>query len=155
MANTYTQIHIHAVFAVQNRISLINSSWKDRLYNYIIAIIQNHGHKVLSIGGMPDHIHVLFGFRPTQSLSDLMQNIKRDSSEWINKERLVIGKFSWQEGYGGFSYSKSQIPVVTNYIEHQAEHHKKRSFLDEYRKILTDFGLDYDERYIFKSIEDK
>jgi REP element-mobilizing transposase RayT len=85
MANTYTQIHIHAVFSVQNRISLISTIWRDRLYQYIAAIIQNQGHKILSIGGMPDHIHVLFGFRPTQSLSDLMQNVKRDSSGWINQ----------------------------------------------------------------------
>jgi REP element-mobilizing transposase RayT len=153
MANTYTQIHIHAVFSVQNRISLINQTWRDRLHQYIASIIQNHGHKVLSIGGMPDHIHVLFGFRPTQSLSDLMQNMKRNSSEWINQEKFVHGRFSWQEGYGAFSYSKSQIPQVANYIERQEEHHKKRTFLEEYRKILTDFGLDYDERYIFKPLE--
>jgi REP element-mobilizing transposase RayT len=153
MANTFTQIHIHAVFSVQNRISLIHKNWQDRLYQYIIAIIQNHGHKVLSIGGMPDHIHILFGFRLTQSLSDLMQNVKRDSSEWINKERLVMGKFSWQEGYGAFSYSKSQILQVAKYIENQERHHAKRSFLEEYKKFLVDFGLEYDERYIFKPIE--
>ena len=153
MANTYTQIHIHVVFAVQNRLSLINKTWQDRLYQYIIGIIQNHGHKVLSIGGMPDHVHILFGFRPTQSLSVLMQNIKRDSSEWINENRFVVGKFSWQEGYGGFSYSKSQISQVANYIENQETHHSKRTFLEEYRKILSDFGLEFDEKYIFKPIE--
>ena len=153
MANTYTQIHIHVVFAVQNRYSLINKSWQDRLYQYIIGIIQNHGHKVLSIGGMPDHVHILFGFRPTQSLSALMQNVKRDSSEWINENRFVMGKFSWQDGYGGFSYSKSQISQVASYIENQEKHHAKRTFLEEYTKILQDFGLEYDERYIFKQIE--
>ena len=153
MANTYTQIHIHVVFAVQNRLSLINKTWQNRLYQYIISIIQNHGHKVLSIGGMSDHIHILFGFRPTQSLSALMQNVKRDSSEWINENRFVMGKFSWQEGYGGFSYSKSQISQVANYIENQEIHHSKRTFLEEYRKILSDFGLEYDEKYIFKEIE--
>jgi len=153
MANTYTQIHIHTVFAVQNRLSLIKTDWQDRLYQYIIAIIQNQGHKVLSIGGVSDHIHILFGFRPTQSLSELMQNIKRDSSAWINKEKLVVGKFSWQEGYGAFSYSKSQISQVIKYIENQEIHHKKRTFVEEYRKILDDFGLEYDERYIFKTIE--
>jgi len=154
MANTFTQIHIHAVFAVQNRISLINQSWQARLYNYIIAIIQKHGHKVLSIGGMPDHIHILFGFRPTQALSELIQEVKRDSSEWINKEKLIRGRFSWQEGYGAFSYSKSHISKVANYIETQEKHHKKKSFLEEYKKILQDFDLEYDERYIFTSIED-
>jgi len=154
MANTFTQIHIHAVFAVQNRISLINQSWQDRLYKYIIAIIQKHEHKVLSIGGMPDHIHILFGFRPTQALSVLVQEVKRDSSEWINKEKLVRGRFSWQEGYGAFSYSKSHVSKVANYIETQEKHHKKRSFLEEYKKILKDFDLEYDERYIFTPIED-
>jgi len=153
MANTYTQIHIHAVFAVQNRVSQIKKDWEDRLYQYIVAIIQNHGHKVLSIGGMPDHIHILFGFRPTQSLSELIQNVKRNSSEWINKEKLVRGRFSWQEGYGGFSYSKSQISIVIKYIENQEIHHKKRTFIDEYRKILIDFGIEYDEKYIFKPLE--
>jgi REP element-mobilizing transposase RayT len=153
MANTYTQIYIHTVFAVRNRLSLINSDWRDRLYQYIIAIIQNHGHKVLSIGGISDHIHILFGFQPTQSLSQLMQNVKRNSSEWINKEKLVLGKFSWQEGYGAFSYSKSQIPNVAKYIENQEKHHKKKTLIEEYKKILTDFEIEYDERYIFKTIE--
>jgi REP element-mobilizing transposase RayT len=137
MANTYTQIHIHAVFAVQNKLSLIQKNWQGRLYQYIITIIQNHGHKVLSIGSMPDHIHILFGFRPVQSLSELMQNVKRNSSEWINEEKLILGKFSWQEGYGAFSYSKSQIPNVIKYIENQEEHHKKKTFIEEYRKILN------------------
>ena len=153
MANTYTQIHIHAVFTVQNRISLIKKEWKDRLYQYIISIIQNNGHKVLSIGGMPDHIHILFGFRPTQSLSALMQNVKRDSSEWINKENFVMGRFSWQEGYGAFSYSKSQIPQVIKYIENQEQHHEKKTFIEEYKKILNDFGLEYDEKYIFRPVD--
>jgi len=154
MANTFTQIHIHAVFAVQNRFSLINKSWQERLYKYIISIIQKHGHKVLSIGGMPGHIHILFGFRPTQALSVLIQEVKRDSSEWINKEKLAMGRFSWQEGYGAFSYSKSHIAQVANYIETQEAHHKKKSFLEEYKKILKDFDLEYDERYIFKMVED-
>jgi REP element-mobilizing transposase RayT len=154
MANTYTQIHIHAVFAVKNRMSLIQNSWQKRLYEYLIAIIQKCGHKVLAIGGMPDHIHILFGFRPTQALSNLIQEIKRDSSEWINRENLVIGKFSWQEGYGAFSYGKSQISDVRNYIETQEQHHKKHTFRDEYLEILKKFDVEYDERYIFTPIEE-
>ncbi len=154
MANTFTQIHIHTVFAVQNRMSQINKSWQERLYKYIISIIQKHGHKVLAIGGMPDHIHILFGFRPTQALSNLIQEVKRDSSEWINKERLITGRFSWQEGYGAFSYSKSHISQVANYIETQETHHSKKTFLEEYKKILNDFDLKYDERYIFTPITD-
>jgi REP element-mobilizing transposase RayT len=153
MANTFTQIHIHAVFAVQNRRSLIQKDWQERLYQYIVAIIQNHGHKALCIGGISDHIHILFGFRPTQSLSDLMQNVKRNSSEWINEEKFVSGKFSWQEGFGAFSYSKSQISRVIKYIENQEEHHKRKKFIEEYKKILNKFEIEYDERYIFKQVE--
>lgn len=153
MPNTYTQIHIHSVFAVQNRISLISKQWEERLYQYITAIVQNKGHKLLAINGMPDHVHILFGMRPTQSLSDLMQDIKGDSSKWINDNHFVREKFSWQEGYGGFSYSKSQIPQVARYIETQEKHHQKRTFIEEYLKILRDFEIAYDERYIFKPIE--
>jgi len=152
MANTFTQIHIHAVFAVQNRDSLIKKDWQKRLYEYIIAIIQNHDHKVLAIGGMTDHVHVFFGFRPTQSLSDLMQQMKRNSSEWINKNKFVV-KFAWQEGYGAFSYGKSQIPDVIRYIENQETHHAKRTFTDEYKKILDMFGVKYEERFIFHGID--
>ena len=153
MANTFTQIHIHAVFAVQNRTSLIQKSWEEQLYKYIITIIQKYGHKVLSIGGMSDHIHILFGFRPTQALSHLVQEVKRASSVWINQERLVVGRFSWQEGYSAFSYSKSQVPNVVKYIEMQEEHHSKTTFIDEYKTFLEKFGLEYDERYIFKPVD--
>jgi REP element-mobilizing transposase RayT len=153
MANTYTQIHIHAVFAVQNRASLIGKLWQAQLYKYITTTIQKHGHKVISIGGTGDHIHILFGFRPTQTLSNLMQEVKRDSSEWINKERLAAGRFSWQEGYSAFSYALSQVSQVARYIETQEAHHKKSSFAEEYKKMLEDFGLEYDERYALKQVE--
>ena len=101
---------------------------------------------------MPDHVHILFGYRPTQSLSSLMQEVKRDSSAWINQNRFVAGKFSWQEGYGAFSYSKSQISDVIKYIENQENHHAKRTFRDEYCKILDNFGIEYDNLYIFHDI---
>ncbi len=153
MPNTYTQIHIHTVFAVQNRLCLIDKSWRDRLYQYIVSIIQNNGHKVLAIGGVADYVHILFGFRPTESLSHLMQEVKRDSSTWINANHFVKGKFSWQEGFGAFSYSKSQIPNVCNYIETQEEHHRKRTFTEEYIDFLEEFGIEYDKRYIFNPIE--
>jgi len=153
MANTYTQIHIHAVFAVQNRISLIQKQWQDELYKYISGIIANNGHKLLQIGGMPDHVHVLFGMRPIQSLSDLMQDIKGNSSLWINQKRLVRGKFSWQEGYGAFSYGKSQIDKVVKYIQRQEFHHKKRDFKEEYLELLKLFEIEFDERYILKNPE--
>lgn len=153
MSNTYTQIHIQAVFAVQNRFSLISQEWKNRLYMYITSIIQKNGHKLIAINGTADHVHILFGMRPTQSLSELMKEVKGCSSKWINDERLVNGKFSWQEGYGAFSYGKSQIPMVINYINNQEEHHKKTTFLDEYKKFLELYGIQYDEQYIFKPVE--
>jgi REP element-mobilizing transposase RayT len=153
MGNTYTQIHIHAVFAVQNRLSLIQKQWEEELHKYISGIITNNGHKLLQIGGMPDHIHVLFGMRPTQSLSNLMQDIKGNSSMWINQKRLIAGRFSWQEGFGAFSYGKSQIDNVVKYIQQQENHHKKRTFEDEYLELLKLFNVDYNEKYILKNPE--
>ena len=152
MANTYTQIHIQTVFAVQNRQSLISDQWKDQLYKYITGIIQNNNHKVLQINGMPDHIHILFGMRPTQSLSDLMKQVKQDSSKWINNNRLVKGKFSWQAGFGAFSYSKSQLPKLIRYIKNQEQHHKKVSLQDEYLQLLKASNIEFDDRYIFKNV---
>jgi len=152
MANTFTQIHIHAIFVVQNRQSLIFESWEERLYKYISGIIRNNNHKLIAINGMPDHVHILFGLRPTQALSNLLQQIKGDSSKWINDNSFVKGKFSWQSGYAAFSYSKSQIHSVANYIENQKQHHKTKPFMEEYKKILNDFNIEYDERYIFKSV---
>src|SRR6478752_4508131 len=128
MPNTYTQIHIHAVFAVKNRTGLIQKEWKDELYKYITGIIQNHKHKVLAINGMPDHLYILFGMRPTQSLSDLMQDVKGSSSKWINDKKFVKGHFEWQEGYGAFSYSKSHVTNVISYIENQETHHREQTF---------------------------
>jgi len=153
MANTYTQIHIQAVFAVKYRAGLIASPWKDELYRYMTGILQHYGHKVLQINGMPDHIHILFGMRPTQALSELMQHVKQDSSGWINQKGFVLGKFAWQEGYGAFSYGRSDVPNVIAYIKNQEEHHRKRTFQEEYLEFLKDFEIDHDERYIFKPAE--
>jgi len=150
MANTFTQIHIQVVTAVRFRDSLIDPKWKARLHQYMTGIIQNHTHKVLAINSMPDHIHFLIGFRPHQSLSDLVGIVKGESSEWINQENLTLRKFRWQEGYGAFSYTKAQVIPVVNYILNQEEHHKKRTFLEEYKDLLDEFNIDYDERYIFK-----
>lgn len=153
MANTYTQIHIQAVFSVQNRQCIISDSWKNELYKYITGIIKNNKHKPLAINGMPDHIHILFGLRPAQSISGLLQDIKGNSSKWINEKKFVKGKFSWQEGYGAFSYRKSDIPQIINYIRNQQEHHRRKSFTEEYLELLKEFNIDYDERYIFKPVE--
>jgi putative transposase len=153
MANTYPQIHIQAVFTVQDRNCIIRRLWKDELYKYMTGIIQNQGHKVLAINGVPDHLHVFFGMRPSQSLSGLMQDIKGDSSKWINNKGFVKGHFSWQEGYGAFSYCKSQVDNVIEYIKNQEVHHHKRTFMEEYRDLLAKFEIDFDERYIFKPVE--
>jgi REP element-mobilizing transposase RayT len=152
MANTYTQIHIQAVFAVQNRDCIILNSWKDELYKYISGIVQNNNHKLLSINGMPDHIHILFGFRPTQSLSDLMQDIKGSSSKWIKEKKFVKGKFSWQEGYGAFSYCKKEMPEIINYVVNQTVHHKRKTFSEEYIEMLEEFEIEYDDRYVFNPV---
>ncbi len=149
MANTYTQIHIQVVFAVKYRQSLIDESWEDRLYQYMTGIIQEYDHKVLQINGMPDHIHVFFGMRPTQSLSALMQILKTNSSKWINEEKLSKQKFSWQGGYGAFTYARSQVPTVIRYIQNQKIHHQKQTFVREYKSQLKKSEIDYKEQYIF------
>lgn len=152
MANTYTQIHVQAIFAVQNQQCLIQKAWEDELYKYITAIIQNYDHKLIQINGMPDHLHIFFGLRPTQSISNLMQKVKGDSSKWINEKGVLRHRFSWQEGYGAFSYAKSQVPSVIRYIQNQEQHHKKETFIEEYIKFLKAFGIEYAERYIFRPV---
>jgi REP element-mobilizing transposase RayT len=153
VANTYTQIHIQAIFVVKFRAALIRPEWKHELYKYISGVIQQNQHKLIIINGVDDHVHILFGMRPVQSLSDLMQDIKGASAKWINDKGFVKGRFEWQKGYGAFSYSKSQIGNVISYIQNQEVHHRKHNFIDEYRSFLKQFDVDYDERYIFKPLE--
>jgi putative transposase len=150
MANTYTQIHLQIIFAVQNRVSLIQPRWKDELYKYMTGIVQGNKHKLIVMNGIEDHVHLLIGLRPSQSVSDLLQQVKGDSSLWVNQRGFVRGKFQWQEGYAAFSYSKSQLPAVINYINNQEIHHKKKSFIEEYKEFLDIFEVPYDERYIFQ-----
>lgn len=152
MANTYTQIHIHFVFAVKFRKAIIDNEWKEELYKYIGGIIKKNNHKLLAINGVSDHIHILIGIRPVQAISDLMKNIKQDSSKWINNSEFLKNHFEWQEGYGAFSYSKSQLNAVINYIQSQELHHKKKTFKDEYVDFLEKFEVDYDEKFIFKEL---
>lgn len=153
MANTYTQIHLHIIFAVKYRESIIRDSWKDELYRYITGIVQNNKHKMIAINGMPDHIHLLVGMRPTQSVSELLQDIKGNSSKWINEKKFIKSRFEWQEGYGAFSYSKSQLKNVVTYIENQEEHHRKKTFREEYLDFLKAFEVDFDEKFIFKELQ--
>jgi putative transposase len=153
MPNTYTQIYIQFVFAVQNRTCCIQNHWKEKLYQYMTGIVSHHGHKLYTINGMPDHIHTFVSMNPTQSASDLMYHLKRSSSLWINERKLVPGKFSWQEGFGAFSYGRSQIKDVIAYIENQELHHKKFDFIEEYESFLKAFEIEYDTRYTFKRVE--
>jgi putative transposase len=153
MANTYTQIYIHSVFTVQNKISLIMPNWQDDLFKYITGIVQNNGHKLIAINGMPDHVHLFIGMKPNQSLSDVMQDVKGDSSKWIHEKGLIKGKLEWQAGFGGFSYSISQIDAVVKYINNQKNHHKRKTFIQEYLEFLEKFKVPFDERYIFKPVE--
>jgi putative transposase len=149
MANTYTQIHIQCIMAVKYRQSLIAPEWKDQLQKYMTGIVQNYGHKMLAINNMPDHLHMFFGFRPNQSLSDLMRIVKSESSLWINDKQFTPAVFRWQDGYGAFSYSRSDVKNVINYIGNQEEHHRKKTFLEEYQQFLEKFEVNFDERYIF------
>jgi len=149
MANTYTQIYIQTVFSPKYRGCLIQQGWENELQKYITGIIQNKGHKMIAIDGMPDHVHIFMGMKPHQGLSDLVRDIKSDSSRWINQNKFVKGKFAWQEGYGAFSYSHSQITNVANYIANQKHHHKKKSFKEEYFELLMKFEIEFKNEYVF------
>jgi len=151
MAGTYSQVYIQVVFAVNGRQNLISSNWKEDLNKYITGIIKGKGHKSIIVNGMHDHIHTFIGLKPACAISDLVRDIKNNSSKFINERRYVRGKFSWQEGYGVFSYSHSHI---CNYILNQEKHHQKRTFKQEYLEMLKIFEIDYDEKYLFKWIED-
>ncbi len=152
MANTYTQIYLQFIFAVQDRASLIQSVWEDELYKYITGIVQNNKHKLIAINGIPNHIHVFIGYKPHQLIPNLMQDIKGFSSKWINTKGFVKTKFRWQEGYGAFSYSHSQIDAVAKYIQNQKKHHRIKTFQEEYLEFLKQFNVPYDQRYIIKDI---
>jgi putative transposase len=153
MANTFSQIYVHTIFAVKGRENLINKKWKDELYKYICGIVNNNHQKVYAINGMPDHIHLLLSIKPDCKLSDLMRDIKASSSKWINDKKFMIGQFRWQEGFGAFSYSQSQINQVIAYIDNQELHHSKKSFKQEYIELLEKFKIEYDEKYVFDWVE--
>lgn len=153
MANTYTQIYIHVVFAVQGRQNLIQSQHNDELQKYITGIISGQGQKLIAINNLPDHFHILIGQKPTIALSDLVRAVKAGSSGFINDRRWIAGRFSWQEGFGAFSYSHSQLGAVIRYIQNQQEHHRHRTFSEEYVALLKRFNVPHDQRYIFGPVE--
>jgi len=153
MANTYTQIYIHIVFAVQGRQNLITKEHKEELHKYITGIVQNKGQKLIAINSMPDHVHIFIGMKPTVALSDLVRDIKNNSSSFINEKRWVRGKFNWQKGFGAFSYGHSQIDVVVKYIQNQEKYHKQKTFREEYLEMLQKFAVEYDDKYLFEWID--
>ena len=153
MANTFSQIYIQAVFAVSGRQSLIRQAFKEELYKYITGIVRNQGQKLITINGVADHLHLLIGLRPAKALADLIREVKADSSNFINENRWVHGRFSWQDGYGAFSYGHSQLNTIIRYIENQENHHRKQSFRNEYLSLLKKFDIAFEDKYVFEFIE--
>ena len=150
MAGTFSQLYIHYVFAVKGRQNFILHSFEDEVYKYIAGIIRNKDQKPLAINGMPDHVHVLVGLKPAMRISDLIRDVKNNSSNFINEKRWLKQKFSWQEGYGVFSYSESNYGNVIDYIKDQKNHHAKRSFRQEYLAFLKKFEISFEEKYLFE-----
>ena len=153
MPNTYSKIYIQIIFAVKGRRNLINDDWKSDLHKYISGIIKGKNQKPIIVNGMPDHLHIFTGLKPSIAISDLVRDIKNNSTNFINDNNFVKNKFNWQEGFGAFSYSQSHIERVYNYILNQEKHHQKKSFKEEYIEMLKKFNIEYDEKYLFKWIE--
>lgn len=152
MANTYSQIYVQIVFTVQGRQNLISPKNRDELQKYITGIIQKRNQKCLAIFCMSDHVHILVSMKPSISISDLVRDIKAGSSNFINEQKWIVEKFNWQQGFGAFSYSKSHVQNVINYILNQEEHHKKTSFKEEYIAVLKEFEIEYQDQYLFEWI---
>jgi len=151
---TFTQLYIQLVFAVKYRDKLLHRNFRSRVFEYMSGILTSMNHKSLIINGVSDHVHIFIGLNPSKSISDTVHDLKRGSSLFINKENICRGKFAWQEGYGAFSYSRSHIEEVYQYIKSQEEHHKKNSFREEYTKLLKLFGVEFEEKYLFNFFDD-
>lgn len=153
MANTFSQVYLQFVFAVKHRQSLIPREHKEELHKYITGLVQHRKAKMLAVHCMPDHVHIFVGFKPVMSLSDFVKEIKVESNQFIKRKGWTNEKFAWQEGYGLFSYSHSHIDNVVKYILNQEDHHKKRSFREEYLDFLDKFQITYEERFLFEFID--
>lgn len=153
MAGTYSQIYIQAVFTVKGRENLIYKSWREELHKYISGIITAKQQKSIIVNGVADHVHCFIGLKPSMPISDLIRDVKNNSSKFINEKGFVKGKFQWQEGYGAFSYSHSQIEQVYNYILNQEAHHQKQTFKQEYLEFLTKYEIDHKPEYLFEWFE--
>lgn len=154
MADTYAQAYFHLVFAVQSRQALIQKSWKDELEKYISGIVQNNGHKLIAVGSMPDHIHIFIGYNLNQKIPVLVEKIKTSSNYWIKENKFSKFKFNWQNGYGAFTHSHSQVDAVAKYVLNQENHHQKKTFKEEYFEMLNKFKIDYKEQYVFDFFND-
>ncbi|MBD0723600.1 transposase [Flavobacterium sp. L1I52] len=152
MANTYRQIYVQFVFAVKYREAVVANEWKSTLFGVIGNLINETGCKTIIVNGVEDHVHCFLGLKPTVSISELMKTVKAKSSKYINDHNLTKSRFEWQEGYGAFSYGHSQIDVVYKYIANQEEHHKKKTFKEEYLEFLDKFQVPFDEKYLFENL---
>jgi len=150
MADVFHQLFIQVVFSVKNRESLIDVTWEEELYKYTTGIIQHRGNKLLAIGGMPDHIHIFFALKPSETLSDLVREVKKSTQAFISKNNLSNFHFQWQQGYGAFSYNRAQVDTVCKYILNQKEHHKKVTFKDEFNALMDEFKIDQGRKEQFK-----
>lgn len=153
MAGTYSQIYIHIVFAVKGRDNLLDKNWREEVFRYISGIIKEKGHKPIIVNGYKDHVHCFIGLKPSMAISDLVRDIKNNSSKFINEKKYLKGKFNWQEGYGVFSYSHSHIKRVYDYILNQENHHRKKTFKEEYLELLEKFEVEHKPEYLFEWIE--
>lgn len=149
MADAFTQIYIHLVFSPKHREALIRPEWEARLHQYITGVVQERGHKLLAIGGMPDHLHIFIGQKVSETIPDLVREIKNASSDFIRREGLSPFKFTWQNGYGAFSHNRSQIDAVCKYILNQKEHHRIKTFQEEFLKLCEDFGVEIERKEFF------
>ncbi len=148
-AGTYSQVYIQVVFATKGRQNLMQKTWRKELHKYISGIITAKGHKSIIVNGVEDHIHCFIGLKPSIAISDLVRDIKSNSSKFVKEQNFVKGKFEWQRGFGVFSYAQSQVKNVYNYILNQEEHHKTKTFREEYIEFLTRFEIDYNPDYLF------
>lgn len=154
MPDTYTQLYIHVVFSVKGRQPLIPKQHKSELHKYITGIIANKKQKVMKINSMPDHIHILVSMSPDLPISDLVRDIKINSTKFINRKRWIAGRFSWQEGFAAFSHSHSQLEEVIAYIEDQEKHHFRKTFAQEYLQFLRRFDVSYNPEHVFDPVDD-
>ena len=152
-SGTYTQIYIQLVFAVKNREAVIQPNIQNEVFSFITGTINSMGHKALAVNGLADHVHILVGLHPKMAVSDLVKEVKRSSTNFINQKNWMPGKFQWQPGFGGFSYSRSQIDQVINYIRNQKIHHKKKTFKEEYLKFLEEYKVGFNPDFLFKFLD--